>query len=207
MNKSVDNYFIEGCGRCALGGTPDCKVHRWTGELKLLRRIALQSGLTEECKWGVPCYTYQGKNVALIGAFNDDCRMSFLNGALLADEKNILEKPGPNSHQDRMFRVKDIDHIQAHKADLLAYLFEAIEIQKAGLKVSKPTEKEPIPEELQSQLEQDSTLAGAWNALTPGKRRGYLLHFNQAKQATTRQNRVEKCIPKILAGKGFHDWK
>ena len=135
MNKSADLYFLEGCGRCSLGGTPQCKVHRYPEVLKLLRAIALESGLTEEAKWGVPCYTYQGKNIAMLSAFNDFAFLSFFKGSLLADDKKILSAAGENSQAGRFAKFTDAKEVSKHKKTLLAYLFEAIELERAGAKV------------------------------------------------------------------------
>lgn len=206
MNPRVDRYLEEGCMRCPLGGTPDCKVHNWPDELKQLRRILLECGLTEELKWSFPCYTFQGGNVVLMSAFKEYCAISFFKGALLKDPKGILDKPGENTQAARLIRFISVGEIEALEPVLKAYIQEAIQVEKAGLKVEfKDTSEFDIPEEFQTQLEADPALKMAFEALTPGRQRGYLLHFSQAKQSKTRASRVEKCIPKILAGKGFHD--
>ncbi len=205
MNKSVDNYFIEGCGRCPLGGTPDCKVHNWTSELKLLRKIVLDCGLTEESKWGAPCYTYQGKNILMVSAFVKYCSISFFKGALLNDEKNLLGKPGPNSQAARLFKFKNIGEIQKIESDIKTYIFESIEVEKAGLKVTFKQNPEPIPEELKAKFADDLVLKNAFEALTPGRQRGYILYISQPKQAKTKIARIEKSVPMILSGIGLHD--
>jgi len=205
MNKSVDNYFIEGCGRCPLGGTPDCKVHRWTRELELLRKIIQETGLTEESKWGAPCYTFQNKNVLMLSALKDYCCISFFKGALLSDEKNLLVKPGPNSQTARLFKFKDLDEIVQIENDIKAYIFESIEIEKAGLTIPFIKNPEPIPEELEMKFNKDQVFKTAFEALTPGRQRGYILHFSQPKQSKTRLARIEKCTPMILNGIGLND--
>lgn len=205
MNKSADHYFIEGCGRCPLGGTPDCKVHRWTTELRLLRKIVLESGLTEESKWGVPCYTFQNKNVVMVSAFKEYCSISFFKGSLLSDSKSLLEKPGPNSQAARIFKFKSTTEILKIEKEIKAYIFEAIEVERAGLKVSFKKSPEPIPEELASIFAEDAVLKTAFEALTPGRQRGYILYFSQPKQSKTRMSRIEKCTPMILNGIGLHD--
>lgn len=205
MNLSAENYFIEGCGRCPLGGTPDCKVHNWTSELELLRNIILDSGLMEESKWGAPCYTYQGKNILMLSALKDYCCISFFKGALLSDKKNLLAKPGPNSQAARLFKFKSTDEIRIIESDIKAYIFEAIEVEKAGLKVEFNKSPEPIPAELEAKFEEDPILKSAFEALTPGRQRGYILHFSQPKQEKTRISRIEKCTPMILSGIGLHD--
>ncbi|GET31636.1 hypothetical protein PbJCM13498_04990 [Prolixibacter bellariivorans] len=205
MNKSVDNYFIEGCGRCPLGGTPDCKVHSWTSELELLRKIVLNCGLTEESKWGAPCYTFQNKNILMVSALKEYCCISFFKGSLLSDDKNLLVKPGPSSQAARLFKFKNIDEIIKIEDDIRAYIFEAIEVEKAGIKIQFRKNPEPIPEEFEAKLEKDPFLKTAFEALTPGRQRSYILHFSQPKQSKTRTSRVEKCIPQILNGKGLND--
>ena len=206
MNPAVDNYLIEGCGRCSLGGTPDCKVHNWTEELKQLRRIVLECGLTEEVKWSVPCYTFQQNNVLIVSAFKEYCSLSFFKGALLKDAEGILEKPGENSQAARLFKFTNVQQILEMEPTIKAYIYEAIEVEKAGLKVDFKQKNELVyPEELQTKLDEDPELKSAFESLTPGRQRGYVLHFSQPKQSKTRISRIEKCIPKILEGKGFHD--
>lgn len=203
-NPQVDNYLEEGCGRCKLGGTPECKVHKWPQELKLLRKIALDCGLNEEIKWGVPVYTYQKHNIIIIGAFKENCVLSFFKGALLEDEEKILQFPGENSQSAKVIRFTDVKTIQKLEAVLKAYIFEAIEIEKAGLKVTpKKLEEYTVPAEFKSKLKEMPALKKAFEALTLGRQKAYLLHFSSAKQAATRISRIEKCIPNILKGKGF----
>ncbi|WP_417874103.1 YdeI/OmpD-associated family protein [Xanthomarina gelatinilytica] len=206
MNTDVDLYFTEGCGRCPLGGTPQCKVHNWPEELKLLRKIALDCGLTEESKWGVPCYIYKGANVAIVSAFKDYAALSFFKGALLSDENNLLNKPDENSQAVRLFQFTKPQQIIEIEDLIKAYIFEAVEVEKAGLKVEFKKGLEPIPEELQNRLDEDPNLQSAFYSLTPGRQRSYILHISQAKQAKTRESRVEKCLPKIFSGKGFNEY-
>ena len=205
MNKTVDNYLLEGCWRCSLGGTPDCKVHKWNSELELLRSIILDCGLTEECKWGVPCYTFQNKNVLIVSAFKEYCSISFFKGTLLSDTKGLLSKPGENSHAARLFRFTNIDEIKEIEADIKTYIYEAIEIDKAGLKVDFKKQPEPIPAELEKMFEEDPMFRFAFESLTPGRLRGYIIHFSAPKQSKTRVSRIEKCIGKILNGEGLND--
>ena len=205
-NPEVDEYLAEGCGRCDLVGTPECKVHTWQEELKALRRLVLECGLTEERKWGSPCYTHNGKNVVMIAAFTDNCALSFLKGVLLKDEQGILEKPGENSQSVRFVRFTNVKQVMDQLDVLKRYVFEAVEVKKAGLEMKKKAISEyDVPEEFQERLDADPELKAAFEGLTPGRRKGYLLYFSGAKQSKTREARIEKYIPKILQGIGFHD--
>jgi uncharacterized protein YdeI (YjbR/CyaY-like superfamily) len=207
MNQTADTYFTAGCGRCPKGGTPECKVNSsWQAELAALRALVLEAGLTEECKWGVPCYTFEKGNVVLIHAFKEYCALLFFKGALLKDAKGILIQQTENVQSARQLRFTDVRDIVALKSTIKAYLQEAISVEKAGLKVSmKPTAEFAMPEEFQVKLDASSALKTAFEALTPGRQRGYLLHFAAAKQSKTRQARIEKCTPQILNGKGLLD--
>lgn len=205
MNPKIDNYLAEGCGRCPLGGTPECKVHDWQEELVQLRRIVLDCGLTEALKWSVPCYTFQQKNILLVSAFKEFCALSFFKGVLLKDTEDILSKPGENSQSSRLLRFTNVQEVIAQEPIIKAYIHEAIEVEKAGLKVKFKKNPEPIPEELQQKLDENPALKTAFEALTPGRQRGYILYFSGAKQSKTRAARVEKYTQKILEGKGFHD--
>ncbi len=203
--KDVETYLLEGCGRCPLGGTPDCKVHAWSAELKYLRSIVLDCGLTETAKWGVPCYTYQNGNVAIVSALKGYAALSFFKGVLLKDPEGILEKPGENSQSDRLIKFTDVSQIASLESTLKEYIYEAIEVERLGLKVEFKKNPEPMPEELEMKLEEDPQLKAAFYALTPGRQRGYIIHFSQPKQSKTRESRIEKCMPKIMEGKGFFD--
>ena len=205
MTKSIETYFLEGCGRCPLGGTAGCKVHQWIAELELLRAMVLDCGLTEEMKWGVPCYTFQGNNVLIISAFKEYCGLSFFKGVLLSDAKGLLDKPGENSQATRLFRFKHVNDISVIEEDIRAYIFEAIEVEKAGLKVPYKKNPEPMPDELVQKLEADPVFKSAFEALTPGRQRGYILYFSAPKQSKTRCSRIEKYTEKILNGEGMHD--
>jgi uncharacterized protein YdeI (YjbR/CyaY-like superfamily) len=205
MNPKIDNYLSEGCGRCPLGGTSDCKVHQWPEELKKLRTIVIDCGLAEELKWGVPCYTCQNKNIVLISALRGYCAFSFFKGVLLKDPQNILEKPGENSQSDRVIKFTSVQQVTEVEDVLKEYILEAIEVEKAGLKVEFKKNPEPIPEELQQKLDEDPFFKSAFEELTPGRQRGYIIYFSQPKQSKTRVARIEKCVPKILNGEGLHD--
>ena len=206
INPKVDFYFAAGCGRCPLGNTPECKVHNWTEELKTLREIVLECGLTEELKWGVPCYTFEGNNVFIIGAFKEYCMISFFKGVLLKDTSGILSKQGENSQAGRLLKFTDVRQIIEKETILKAYIQEAIEIEKAGLKVEyKDVSEYEIPDELQRKLDENEAFRNAFNALTPGRQKGYILHFSQPKQSKTRESRIEKSMPQIFLGKGLND--
>ncbi|MBT31762.1 MAG: hypothetical protein CMO01_19055 [Thalassobius sp.] len=206
MNPKVDSYFAVGCGRCPLGGTPDCKVHNWQEEMEHLRTIILSCSLTEELKWGVPCYTFQSKNVLILSAFKEYCSISFFKGALLKDANSILEKPGENTQAARLIKFTKVQQVIDLEETIKNYILEAIEIEKAGLTVDFKEKSEiEYPEELQDKLNEDPELKKAFEALTPGRQRGYILYFTQPKQAKTRVSRIEKCAAKIFEGKGLQD--
>ncbi len=204
-NPEVDDYLRVGCGRCELVGTPECKVQSWQPELRRLREILLDSGLTEERKWGSPCYTFEGSNISMLGSLRESCTLSFFKGALLKDPKGILQKPGENSQSARVIRFTEVAQIDAVKNDLRAYIAEAIDAEKQGLKVEFKKNPEPMPEELIAALDADPKLKTAWEALTPGRQRGYILHISGAKQSATRTTRIKKWAPQIMRGKGMHD--
>ena len=205
MNTSANNYFLEGCGRCSLGGTPACKVHRWFDILEVLRGLILESELVEDCKWGVPCYTLEGKNVLMLSAFKQFACISFFKGALLKDEQQLLEKAGPNSQVTRLLKFTNIETITENEDYIRAYIKEAIALEKSGAKVSVPKSATPIPIEFEEALKANPALKTAFETLTAGRQRGYLLYFSQPKQSKTRISRIEKCTSMILAGVGLHD--
>ncbi|MEY2963604.1 MAG: hypothetical protein RL754_865 [Bacteroidota bacterium] len=206
MTKNPDHYFIDGCGRCSFHGTDQCKVRTWADPLVLLREIMLQSGLEEEAKWGQPTYTLKGKNVAMIYSFKESCGISFFKGVLLQDDAKILVPAGSNSNVARHLKITSTAQVAELEPYIHAYIDEAIELEKSGAKVPKPTEREPMPETLEARLSMDAELLESWNALTPGRQRSYILHIGGAKQEQTQLNRIEKCVPKIHAGKGFNEY-
>ena len=205
MVLDVDHYLADGCMRCSLGGTPQCKVHAWKDELVALRHIALDSGLTETVKWGVPCYTFEGKNVAVVSAFKEYASLSFFKGALLRDPENWLVQRGENSQAARLLVFTDVEVIFDKEAVIKSYLLNAIDIEKAGAKVLFDKAPEPLPEELLQKFEEDAAFKQAFFALTPGRQRGYVLHFSDAKQAKTRLMRIEKYVEQIKKGIGLMD--
>jgi len=192
MNPKVDFYFN--------------KARQWQEELGKLRAVVLGCQLSEELKWGVPCYTFQKRNVVLIHAFKEYCALLFFKGALLKDPNSILIQQTKNTQATRQIRFTSTREIVKMKTVLKAYIQEAIEIEKAGLKVSyKKTSEFAIPEEFQNKLDEVPALKTAFNALTPGRQRAYVLYFSAPKQSKTRESRVEKSMQKILIGKGLND--
>ncbi len=192
MNPEVDWFFN--------------KETKWQEAYAELRTLVLDTGLTETLKWGCPCYTNENSNVVLIHGFKDYCALLFMQGALLKDPAGILVQQTENVQATRQIRFKNVEAILDDKATIKAYLDEAIQIDKAGLKVElKKTTEFNIPEEFQQVLEEMPELKTAFAALTPGRQRGYLLHFSAPKQAKTRTARVEKYLQKILEGKGLDD--
>lgn len=192
MNPEVDEFLS--------------KAQTWKEEYEALRRLILDCGLTEEVKWGVPCYTFQKSNVVLMHGFKDYCALLFVKGALLQDTDGLLITQTEHTQAQRQIRFTHVQEIVSLKPILKAYIFEAIEVEKAGLKVNfKKTAEYAIPEEFQQKLDEIPALKTAFQALTPGRQRGYLLHFAAPKQAKTRASRVEKCMQAILDGKGLTD--
>lgn len=206
FNPLIDNYLTIGCGRCPLVSTPECKVHLWPNELRQLREIVLDCGLTEELKWSMPCYTQNKKNILIVAAFKEFCSISFFKGSLLKDPKGILEKPGENSQAARLIRFTSVKQIDRLEKAIRGFIAEAIELESSGAKVDfSAKENLDLPEELLAKFDEFPALRSAFSALTPGRQRGYLLFFSAAKQSKTRLARIDKCKPLILAGKGLHD--
>ena len=192
MNPTVDFYFS--------------KNEKWQKEIEKLRSIVLSCGLTEELKWGCPCYSLEKKNIVLIHVFKEYCAVLFFKGALLNDADSILIQQTENVQAARQARFINIKEVVKHEKILKAYIYEAIEVEKAGLKVAlKKTKEFDMPEEFKKKLDKNAALKKAFYALTPGRQRGYLLHFSAAKQSATRESRIEKSTPQILAGKGLND--
>jgi len=192
MNPKVDFFFI--------------KAEKWQEEYEKLRSIALDCMLTEELKWGCPCYTYQNGNIILIHGFKEYCALLFIKGALLHDTHGILIQQTENVQAGRQIRFTNVREIVEMELILKAYIYEAIEVEKAGLEVSFKKQAEyTIPDELQHKFEEIPALKVNFEALTPGRQRGYMLYFSAPKQAKTRELRVDKYIEKILLGKGLND--
>ena len=192
MNPNVDFFFR--------------KVEKWQEEFEKLRMIVLDTQLTEELKWGVPCYTYRKSNIVLIHGFKGYCALLFIKGALLHDAEGILIRQTENVQAGRQIRFTNVQEIVAMESILKAYIFEAIEVEKAGLEVNfKKHTAYIIPEEFQKKLDEIPALKTAFDTLTPGRQRAYFFHFSEPKQSKTRESRVEKCIQQILNGKGLND--
>ena len=192
MNPKVNFYFTN--------------AKKWQQELEQLRRIILDCGLDEELKWGVPCYTYQNANILLIHTFKAYCAVLFFKGALLNDTNGMLVQQTRNVQAARQVRFTNVQEVVKKAAALKKYIYEAIEVEKAGLKVPlKKTEEYSIPVEFQNKLKKLPALKTAFGALTPGRQRAYILHFSAPKQSKTRESRIEKAIEPILNGKGLND--
>jgi uncharacterized protein YdeI (YjbR/CyaY-like superfamily) len=192
MNPKVDFFFN--------------KAEKWQKEVEKLRTIVLGCPLTEELKWGVPCYTFRESNIVLIHFFKEYCALLFFKGALLKDSKGILIQQTKNVQVARQMRFTNVREIVELKAIIKAYINEAIEVEKAGLKVKlKKTTEFEMPEEFKNKLNESPALKTAFRALTPGRQRAYLLHFSAPKQSKTREARVAKCMRQILKGKGLND--
>ena len=182
------------------------KPGKWQEEYERLRSVVLDCGLTEELKWGCPCYTFEKRNIVLIHGFKEYCALLFFKGALLKDPKGILIQQTENVQAARQIRFTSAREIGKMKTTVKAYINEAIEAEKSGLKVNfKKTSEFKIPEEFQTKLEENPGLRKAFKALTPGRQRAYLMHFSQPKQAKTREARIEKHMPRILNGEGLND--
>jgi len=192
MNPKADFYFS--------------KAKKWQKELEQLRMIVLDCGLTEELKWGAPCYTFQKSNIVLIHVFKEYCALLFFKGALLNDTNGILIQQTKNVQAARQIRFTTVGEIVKMKTILKAYIFEAIEVEKAGVKVKlKKTAAFTMAEEFKNKLDKKPALKTAFDALTPGRQRAYLLYFSAPKQSKTRESRVEKSMKQILKGKGLND--
>lgn len=191
MNPEIDEFLS--------------RADKWQKEMKQLRTICLDCGLTEELKWGKPCYSFQESNIAIIQPFKKSCALMFFKGVLLEDPEGILEKPGKNSRIARRIPFTGVQEIVEIEPAIKTYIQEAIEAEKAGLEVDVEEETEPIPQEFQKKLDENPDLKAAFEALTPGRQRGYILYFSDAKQSKTRKRRVEKYVDKILDGKGLRE--
>jgi uncharacterized protein YdeI (YjbR/CyaY-like superfamily) len=194
MNPRVDTYLS--------------KAQKWQKEMKKLRTIILDCGLTEELKWGKPCYVFEKSNIVVIQGFKEYCAILFFKGVLLNDPNGVLIKTGENTRVGRQIRFNNVREIVDLEAVLKAYIYEAIEVEKAGLKVPLKKGPEPVlPAELKSKLDKSPALKTAFKALTPGRQRAYIFYFSAPKQSKTRESRIEKSVGQILKGKGLNDFE
>ena len=192
MNSNVDDFIA--------------RISNWQKELEAMRLIVLDCGLTEELKWAQPCYTFNKANLLILANFKQYCAISFLKGALLTDTENVLESPGKNSQAVRFMKFKSVDEINDKESTIKAYIYEAIEIENLSLKIDFKEKKELVfPEELKLKMEMEDSFKIAFEALTPGKQRGYNLYFTAPKNSATRTKRIDQYMQKILDGKGFLD--
>jgi len=202
MITAVEDYFSKGCGRCDRFATNDCSARLWTPGLADLRRLCLDAELEETLRWGHPCYRHADRNIAIIGAFRGDFRLSFFDGALLKDPEGVLEKQGPNARHADMIRFTHAANAKAMAPIIRSYLIEAKALADAGLRAPRAADDIVLPEELQSALASDPELAAAFYNLTPGRQRSYVVNLKSAKTAATRIARIAKFRERIIAGKG-----
>lgn len=205
MITEIEDYFTLGCGRCARFATPDCSTRQWLSGLVTLRRIAKEAGLSETVKWGHPCYMHAGRNIAILGAFRQDFRLTFLNAVLLKDPHGLLEKQGPNTLHPDCIRFTDNAAPVVLEPVIRAYLAEAMAYAEQGILPRKEPTQFDLPAELVEALDTDPALAEAFHALTPGRQKSYVLLLNGAKTTATKLARIQKSRPKILAGKGAQE--
>ena len=202
MITDADEFFVRGCGRCSRFGTPECSIHPWIDGLVHLRKICLGAGLEETVKWAHPTYMHSSRNIAILGAFRNDFRISFMNASLLRDDKGVLEPQGPNSPTPGMLRFSDVAQVGDRKRSIQGFLRQLMDHAEAGTKPPKVVTDIDMPSELSEALDGDPELAEAFHALTPGRQKSYLFNISQARQSATRFARIEKFRDKIIAGKG-----
>ncbi len=202
MITNIEEYFLNGCGRCERFATPECSARKWSPGLAYLRRICRESGLVETVKWGHPCYVYSERNIAILGAFRGDFRISFFNAALMKDPENVLEKQGPNTPHPEMIRFSDNERVAEMEQVIRGYLKEAMGYAEAGIVPPKEQREIELPDELLEALGADPELAGAFHSLTPGRQKSYVINLSSAKKPETRISRIARYRDKILAGKG-----
>lgn len=205
MITEADQFFELGCGRCERFATPDCSTRLWIDALLDLRRICVDVGLSEHAKWGHPCYMHAGRNIAIIGAFRDDCRLTLFNAALLGDPHGVLVGQGPNSRHPDCLKFDDHAQVKAAEAIIREYLVEAMGYAEQGIRPPKVEYELELPEELTDALESDPELGQAFARLTRGRQRSYVFALNSAKTSKTKVARIVKYRDKILAGKGALD--
>ena len=198
MITDIEDYFLKGCGRCDRFATPDCSTHQWKAGLESLRSICLSAGLTETLKWGHPCYMHAGRNIAIIGAFRNNFRLSFFNAALMKDPEAVLEQQGQNTEHADMLRFTDNVQVAKMKPIILAYLQEAMAYADAGIKAPAIARELELPDELVEALDSDPELTEAFHSLTPGRQKSYAINLASAKKSETRTfelSKLKKFVP------------
>lgn len=205
MVETIADYFDKGCGRCPRFATPECSTRAWAEGLAALRRICLDTGLTECVKWGHPCYRHAGRNIAIIGAHRHDFCLSMFNAALLADPAGLLEKSGPNSAHADLIRFTANGRPAEIEAAIRALLCEAMAFAEAGIRPGKSAVELNLPEELVAAMDDDPVLAEAFHVLTPGRQHSHVIALSSAKTAATRHARVDKLRERIISGKGANE--
>jgi uncharacterized protein YdeI (YjbR/CyaY-like superfamily) len=205
MITDIEDYFAKGCGRCDRFATPDCSTRLWVQGQADLRRVCRAVGLEETVKWAHPCYMHAGRNIAIMGAFRGDFRLTFMNAALLSDPEHVLEKQGPNTQTPDAIRFTDNAQVARMETVIRAYLLEAMGYAEQGITPPKVMRDLDLPEELVEALDGDPDLAEAFHALTPGRQKSYVIALSSAKTSATRVARIAKYRAHILAGKGAMD--
>lgn len=205
MITDIEDYFVHGCGRCERFATPDCSTRIWVDGLRDLRRLCRGAGLSESLKWGHPCFLRGDRNIAIIGAFQKDFRLTFFNAALMKDPENVLEKPGPNTRYPCLIRFSKKEQIAAMALIVQSYLAEAITYADAGVRPPRTDVTFDLPDELVDAFAADPELAAAFEALTPGRRRSYVINLSSAKKSETRLARIDRFRDKIFSGKGVNE--
>jgi uncharacterized protein YdeI (YjbR/CyaY-like superfamily) len=205
MITNVEQYFVDGCGRCDRFATPECSTRLWRDGVHDLRRICRDAGMSEHAKWGHPCYMHAGRNIVLMGAFLTDFRLTFFHPALMRDPHRVLVGSGPNSQHADCFRFDDSAQVLAMEPTIREYLAEAMGYAEKGIKPPKVERELELPDELVEALESDPELAYAFERLTPGRQRSYIFALNSAKTSATKVARIIKFRDKIIAGKGALD--
>jgi uncharacterized protein YdeI (YjbR/CyaY-like superfamily) len=202
MISDIEDYFAKGCGRCDRFNTENCSTKVWESGLEKLRDICVSADLKETVKWGHPCYMHADRNIVIIGALQDNFRLSFFNAGLMKDPEGVLEKQGPNTQHPDMIRFTENDGPKEMEDVILAYLEEAKGYSEAGKKAPKDDSALELPDELVEAIDADPELSEAFHALTRGRQRSYVINLNSAKTSETRLNRIEKFRDKIIHGKG-----
>jgi len=202
MITEIEDYFSLGCGRCERFATADCSTRRWIGGLLALRQLCIDLKLVETVKWAHPCYMHEDRNIAILGAFREDFRISFFNAALMKDPEGVLERQGPNTKHPDMIRFTDNSQVAAMEGTIRSYLKEAMSYAEAGIMPAKEASEIDLPSELAEALDSDPELAEAFHSLTPGRQRSYVINLNSAKKPETRISRIAAFRDRILKGKG-----